>query len=408
MSNSINKLDYIPGLDGIRALAAFLVISTHWPNNSISLKFGWIGVNIFFVLSGFLITRILVNEKSKDFKPYIRNFFFKRALRILPIYYLFFLVTTLIILFTYWFIPVLSHNEVILSAINSIKYDLPAYLTFTFNTKLNLAYFFNWHISSNHFSGHVWSLAVEEQFYLIFPFIVYFSDTRTLKKIIISIIIICPLMRLWAAIVGVHLVTNSYWLGEFFYTNTFCQADALATGALLALFPIKIRFPYLNFFIVLTICIAVGLTCLFFLRKAGYFLVAGKSLGFDFPGYWFVEKTSWFFINIRAFYQYTLVNLFAFVLIAPAIVKKPIFPSIFTSKPIIYLGKISYGIYLFHSPILAFFMLAATFFGGWVIITSNPVIDLCFFIVYLAIVIIMAHLSYKYFERRLINKYADK
>src|SRR5471030_1408176 len=110
MNKSPEKLDYLPGLDGIRALAAFLVIFTHWPNNSISLKFGWIGVNIFFVLSGFLITRILVHEKYRKFKPYLYNFFLKRVLRIFPVYYLFFCVTALIILSLYYFVPQLSHD----------------------------------------------------------------------------------------------------------------------------------------------------------------------------------------------------------------------------------------------------------------------------------------------------------
>ena len=73
---SNKSLGYISGLDGIRALAAFLVISTHWPNNFLSLKFGWIGVNIFFVLSGFLITRILLQTKERPFKEYIGHFYY--------------------------------------------------------------------------------------------------------------------------------------------------------------------------------------------------------------------------------------------------------------------------------------------------------------------------------------------
>jgi peptidoglycan/LPS O-acetylase OafA/YrhL len=402
------KLDYLPGLDGIRALAAFLVIFTHWPNNGISLKFGWIGVNIFFVLSGFLITRILVHEKYRSFKPYLYNFFLERVLRIFPVYYLFFFITALIILALYYFVPQLSHDGTLMSGINTLKHDTPAYLTYSYNIKINLAYFFHWHDNQNQFFGHLWSLAVEEQFYLIFPFLVYFLNVQALKKLVIAIIIICPLIRLWAVIVGVRLVTDKFWLGETLYSNTFCQADALATGALLALFPIKMRFPYINFFVASLLFLAVGLTCLFFLRKAGYFLVEGKSLGFNFPGFWFEEKTPWFLINIRAFYQYTLVNLFAFCLIAPATIKKPLFPAIFNAKPVSYLGKISYGIYLFHNPLIALFMIGGTFFGGWYNITGNPLNNIVIFIIYLVIVISLAHVSYKYFERRIIDNYRYK
>ncbi|HEY5326200.1 MAG TPA: acyltransferase, partial [Mucilaginibacter sp.] len=259
MSNPPEKLDYLPGLDGIRALAAFLVIFTHWPNNGISLKFGWIGVNIFFVLSGFLITRILVHEKHRKFKPYLSKFFRNRVLRIFPVYYLFYAVTALIILLTWRFIPQLSHDTTLIQGVNTLKHDTPFYLTYSYNIKLNLGHFFKWADYQNQFFGHLWSLAVEEQFYLIFPFIVYFLDVRSLKKLVIAIIIICPLIRLWGAIVGVHLVTDRFWLGEFMYSNTFCQADALAAGAALALFNIKIRFPYLNFFIVSIACLLVGL-----------------------------------------------------------------------------------------------------------------------------------------------------
>jgi peptidoglycan/LPS O-acetylase OafA/YrhL len=403
-----DKLDYLPGLDGIRALAAFLVIFTHWANNSISLKFGWMGVNIFFVLSGFLITRILLNDKQQSFKPYLKNFFYKRILRIFPIYYLFFAVTAAIILLAYNFVPQLSNNPTLVQGAKTLKYETPFYLTYSYNIRQNLSYFLHFTRYANQFFGHLWSLAVEEQFYLIFPFIVYFCSTKTLKRVIIGIIIICPLLRLWAAIIGVNLVTDRYWLGELFYSNTFCQADALAFGAALALFNIKIKLPYINFLMITLVCLVVGLTCFFFLRKTGYFLVEGKSLGFNFPGFWFDEKTPYFLINIRAAYQYTLVNLFAFFLIAPATIKKPLFPAILKSKPLSYLGKISYGIYLFHNPVIAFFMLGATFFGGWFSLTAKPLVHISIFILYLAIVIGLAHISYQYFERRIMDKYRYK
>ena len=334
MNQSTKKLDYIPGLDGIRALAALLVIFTHWPNNALSLKFGWIGVNIFFVLSGFLITRILLNSKSHDISTYLRTFFCKRALRIFPVYYLFVFTTFFVIFALYNFVPPLKTHELIAMGLNTFRHDWLAYLTYTINLKMNMAYFFKWPMYTHAILGHVWSLAVEEQFYIIFPFVVYFSSTSTLKKIVISIILICPLIRLCSALFIVNMVSNRFWLGEFIYTNPFCQADALATGALLALYPIKIKFPYLIFFIVSLLFITVGLTCFLFLRKAGYFLVAGSSLGFDFPAFWLDEKSPWLLFNIRSFYQYSLVNLLAFTLIAPAVGQKGIFPLIFESNTI--------------------------------------------------------------------------
>lgn len=407
MDKASNKLDYLPGLDGIRALAALLVISTHWPNNSLSLKFGWIGVNIFFVLSGFLITRILVNGKGLDIKTYLSSFFYKRALRIFPVYYLFFAVTALAIYISYH-IPQFAHSIILADGINAIKHDAPYYLTYTYNIKLNLRTILNLQGYGNQFFGHLWSLSLEEQFYLVFPFVVYFSSIKTLKKIVIAIIVICPLIRLWAATVGINMVTDKYWLGELMYTNTLCQADALAMGAAIALFPIRIKFPVRSFIIAFVVWLAVGIICFFFLRRAGYFLVAGKSFGYDFPGFWFDEKTPHFLINIRAAYQYTLINMLAFFLIAPATIKKPLFPAIFQSKIMSYLGKISYGIYLFHNPLLAFFMLAASFAGGWFTLTANPIMHVGLFILYLSVVVGLAHLSYQYFELKIMHKFKYK
>jgi peptidoglycan/LPS O-acetylase OafA/YrhL len=261
------------------------------------------------------------------------------------------------LLLIYCFVPALSKDGNLSTGLEVVKHDLPFYLTYTYNIKLNLAPLFHFVNYSNDFFGPLWSLAVEEPFYIVFPFLVYFLDSRQLKKLVIAIIIICPLIRLWAALIGLHLVSNKYWLGELLYTNTFCQADALAAGALLALHPIQIKSPYRIFFAVTLLFLVTGLTCLYYFRQAGYFLVAGKSLGYDFPALWFMETTPHFLINIRAFYQYSLVNLLAFFLIAPAVIKKPLFPAVLQSKPISYLGKISYGVYLFHSPIKAFFVM---------------------------------------------------
>ncbi|HTK18626.1 MAG TPA: acyltransferase [Mucilaginibacter sp.] len=403
-----NSLKYIAGLDGIRALAAFLVISTHWPNNMLSLKFGWIGVNIFFVLSGFLITRILLNSKQKGFRDYITGFYYNRALRIFPLYYAFLFISLLLIVaFTYVIPGLLAYSDW-KAAYSSITHDLPYYLTYTYNLKINLRLLFHLPESSNHYFAHLWSLALEEQFYLIFPFVVYFASRKTLKIITIIILALCPLLRLWGVLYGVHMVSDHYWLGELFYSNTFCQADALFTGAALAIFNIRSIKPYFTFFVTAFLWLLVGFTCFIFLRKAGYFLVPFKSFGYDFPGFWFLERTGYWFINIRPFYQYTLVNLLAVALILPAINGTPVFPVVFQNKRISYLGKISYGIYVFHNPIMAVFVLIADLnFGGWYKLTQNPLAEIASFLLYLAVVICIAHLSFTYFEKRFL-KYKNR
>lgn len=395
-------LGYISGLDGIRALAAFLVISTHWPNNFLSLKFGWIGVNIFFVLSGFLITRILLQTKERSFKEYIGHFYYKRALRIFPLYYAFLIVSAILIKLITFIYPSLLSISSWKGAYNAVTHDFPYYLTYTYNLKINLRYFIHWPDSSNKFFGHLWSLSVEEQFYLIFPFIIYFSSAKNLKRVIVAIIVICPLIRLWAALYGAHIVTDRYWLGELLYSNTFCQADALTMGAALAVFNFKIAKPYLVFFVTFAIWLLVGMACFYLLRKSGYEHMEGKSLGYDFPGYWFDEPTKYFLVNIRAFYQYTLVNLLAVSLILPAIQGTPLFPTVFLNSFVSYLGKISYGIYVFHAPLIAVFELIGDLKGGWFKLTENHFVETGVFLIYVAFVIGLAHFSYQYFEKRIL------
>ena len=120
---------------------------------------------------------------------------------------------------------------------------------------------------------------------MFFLFWYIFFSLKNLKIVTITILILCPLI----APVGEFLrgtldeVTDLYWFGEFFYSNTFCQSDALFMGVALAIFDIKQLKPYLTFFITAAVWLFVGLTCFIFLRKAGYFLVESKSLGFNFP-----------------------------------------------------------------------------------------------------------------------------
>ncbi len=362
------------------------------------------GVNIFFVLSGFLITRILLNEKQKTFRSYILSFYYKRTLRIFPLYYAYLLGAFLLItLCTFWLPGLLKYDEW-KASYQSVIHNFPYYLTYTYNLKTNLRYFLHSPGYSSSFFGHLWSLSLEEQFYVGFPFLVYFASLKTLKITTIAVIIICPVLRLWGALYGVNTVTDHYWFGELFYTNTFCQADALFTGAALAIFNLKQIKPYRTFFITASIWLLTGMLCFILLRKTGYYLIPFKSLGYDFPGFWFDEKTAFWFINIRPFYQYTTINLLAATLILPAVNGQPLFPFIFLKNWVVYLGKISYGIYIFHFPILGLCMLIANIYlGGWHNIVQTPFTQICCFILYIIIVVSVAHLSYQYFEKRILK-----
>ncbi len=151
--------DYIPQFDSLRAIAVLLVIVHHWvPENSI-LNYtpnGPLGVNIFFVLSGFLITGILLKSKKQvethglARKTVFRNFYIRRTLRIFPIYYL--------LLIVLWYLKD-----------PSIQKDGVYYFTYTSNFLFYSEQFFPGRLA------HLWPLAVEEQFYIIWPFLIIFT-----------------------------------------------------------------------------------------------------------------------------------------------------------------------------------------------------------------------------------------
>lgn len=165
---------HIPSLDGLRALAITLVICSHiffnFSNKYLSiLQLGAFGVNIFFVISGFLITSLLLKEKALKNKVSFKNFYIRRALRILPLAYLFILVL------------------IILNNIYGLKLGT--------KTFLRTAFFCEDFVSHPHFlpNGHFWSLSTEEQFYLLFPFILV-RDARLLFKLSIFLFAFVPIV----------------------------------------------------------------------------------------------------------------------------------------------------------------------------------------------------------------------
>jgi peptidoglycan/LPS O-acetylase OafA/YrhL len=161
---------------------------------------GWLGVDLFFILSGFLITGILLDSKQKPY--YFRNFYTHRLLRILPVY----LAVLLVFLIFYRHF----HGFLILSAL------------FT----ANFAYLFN--VAVPHGPAVLWSLAVEEHFYLVWPFLVYLLNRKMLIAIAIAIVVLTPVARGLAVAVGMPI-------DDTVYVYSWFRSDGLALGALLAI-----------------------------------------------------------------------------------------------------------------------------------------------------------------------------
>jgi len=207
------RVDALDGLRGLAILAVVLMhcamfvmvrpdIRDHWLTRTLQL--GWSGVDLFFVLSGFLITGILLRTKERP--HYFRNFYARRALRIFPLYYV---VVTLLL----FVLP----RESATTAAEKVPYYL--YLQ-------NFAWVWPGEAHRDIARDITWSLAVEEQFYLVWPAVVWFTSRERLLRVCVALIAIAIALRF-------VLLGN----GVSVYFLTPCRFDTLAAGACLALLP---------------------------------------------------------------------------------------------------------------------------------------------------------------------------
>jgi peptidoglycan/LPS O-acetylase OafA/YrhL len=209
---------HIAALDGLRGVAILLVLWFHYygavqshailPFDKLVIRLinvGWIGVDLFFVLSGFLITGILLDAKGG--KGYFRNFYARRALRIFPLYYGFLFLML-----------------VLIPRVHPYRHDTSETMRdqawlWLYGTNIAQTFF---HRPLTGFTP-MWSLAVEEHFYLVWPAVVFLVPRRRLMAVCLSVFLFALALRaifLW----------NGIWPASF----TLCRADSLALGAFVA------------------------------------------------------------------------------------------------------------------------------------------------------------------------------
>jgi peptidoglycan/LPS O-acetylase OafA/YrhL len=201
----------IPQLDAIRGLAVLLVLMHNTDKTGytgVVGRNGWMGVDLFFVLSGFLITGILLSTKDND--GYFRNFYVRRCLRIWPLYFA-------ALLFMFVIVPLLRPSEA-RRIFDARSMPWWSYIVFLQN------FFVPVITRAAGLLAVTWSLAVEEQFYLVWAIVVRFCNESQLRKIAIVLICLSPLLRF-------YLLQRHVYV----YPNTFCRLDGLMAGALLAL-----------------------------------------------------------------------------------------------------------------------------------------------------------------------------
>ncbi|UZS00145.1 acyltransferase family protein [Chondrinema litorale] len=362
----------IPALNGFRFILFFIVYLYHIK----VLEGGYIGVQGFFVLSGFLLTPILVNTKknTNTLFEYLKNFLVRRSLRIFPLYYLYLGVI---------FITIIAFNLDSSPYFESLKSQLIFGLSYTYNFYHQTAFW-----EHNVFIVHFWSLAVEEQFYLFWPLLIYLFPSRRLSFILIVIIALGPILRFFLASISdmnifTFLIDNR---NIFVYLSTISHIDAFAIGGLFATnksLSINIKYLILILILVLTL---------------GYItnIISTNSINWSSLGYPEYMTNSYKFI-----WGYSLVNL-CFAGIILNIKNGGLFSSFLKNKQLTLLGKISYGLYVYHYGAIycAGFVQKKleNYVPDWLLDTR---------IIAFIITVIISYVSYFYFEERFI-KLKDK
>jgi peptidoglycan/LPS O-acetylase OafA/YrhL len=345
---------YMPQLDSLRAIAVFGVLIHHfWPaiEARLGLTLGLLGVQLFFGLSGFLITGLLLQVRdavrlgTESFRTAIGRFYARRFLRIGPLFY----VTVAIA----W-----------IAGIAEVRDSLPWHLAYFSNF-----YFIridDWHGSISHF----WSLAVEEQFYLVWPFVCVLAPRRLVLPLLIAVAVLAPTFRYVVIDMGLP------WMVSF--VTPLGNCDALAIGALLAYVAnIERRRPAARSSYV-RMAWWVGTPLVLAMWYMQWANVSTQGWGWLWATF---ENSAW------ALFFVAVIDRAARGAGGP-------FGAVLQARSLQYVGKISYGVYLLHGfmPHMMHWLLA---FAG----VPYPQTEAGGFLLLVTATIVAAAASWHYMER---------
>lgn len=317
---------------------------------------GETGVDLFFILSGFLISGILIDTRNS--KNSLKAFYIRRALRLLPLYYVvFFTVIICAALFS-------SDNGIGVKTLMHFLY-LQNYLT-------------EYNFDAFMYVNHTWSLAVEEQFYIFWPIVFLFIYRKSPSKaLLLCVFLICVS---WLCRWGLVSLGHE----KLAYTALFSRMDELSMGAFLSVCFVHYKYQLEKYADVF-----------------GYVMLSmGLLLMGSFVLYWTTIPPRTIMINSGLIYCAIFYSsLLAYILLSPntSYVKR-----LFCLRILRYTGRISYGLYIFHVPVM---MMVGVYISSYQL--GFVMNHLCIFILGGALSIIVASLSYKYFERPIL-KLKDK
>lgn len=325
-------------------------------------RLSWSGVDLFFVLSGFLIGGILLDHRGSP--AYFKTFYYRRAYRILPLY---FLVVTMC-----WLASVISDlGWTPYGRMELFKGRIPWWAFFTLTQNW-------WMAATGSFSraglSVTWSLAIEEQFYLVLPFVVRRLSSKTLVYFVVGVVLGVPLIRALVILLFSHGSFAAYVLPP-------CRADALGLGVLCA---ILVRKPDTWDYLL------AHRTWLYIIM--GFLLLCVGTFTFQaYP----------LFTDVLYGLEYTLLALFYSSILLIAVTREDRFvQTAFCNKFLRKLGAIAYGTYLLHYIFiggLSFLLASLTTLSPTVIFIGAPVLGV-------AVTIVIADISWRLFERPLVRR----
>ncbi len=307
----LQRLRYVPALDGIRAFAVLFVMSYHLTEVFAPRKYlrggpvpgGFLGVDLFFVLSGFLITSLLLGEQSTTGRISLRGFYRRRALRLLPA-----LVAMLFVHLLYTALTGLPLAIEIHSIIAVILYVA------------------NWYMTTGHRVAaglrHLWSLSVEEQFYAIWPVItiVVLGVRRSLRFTIAALLATVLALALWRA----WLWDNGAHASGLIGFRTDGRADGLLLGALAGYLWTWRAIPKHGLRLAASVSAILVVVCVAYIKAGSSFYIKGG---------------------------YTSVALAGATIVLAAAQGEWAATRALASRPLRSIGRVSYGLYLWHAPV---------------------------------------------------------
>jgi peptidoglycan/LPS O-acetylase OafA/YrhL len=349
-------LNRIPAVDGLRGVAILAVLSFHFVNNQLVnsvtangrilakvTSFGWAGVDLFFVLSGFLITSVLLKKKKSN--NFFTAFFIRRIFRIIPCYYLLLAIFLLI-----QAVPYFSTNHLLVG-----NKAIPMFSYFSMVHNLYMAH-------ANNLLSISWSIGIEEQFYIVFPFLIYWIDEKKIPFVLGILIVLASIARS-------HI---DDWIPAYVLLPT--RMDALSVGALVACF---FRHEYFSQI----------------MGKYKYHLVSLLIIDMCVCAYLYFKQGDLGPIRHGLFAAAFGISLLF------ALYPIPVYTNILCSRHLQWIGKISYSLYLFHYLILATFHHIAGNRAGLVLESK---FDLAVTLMALSFSFIFAWALYNWLERPLV------